>query len=275
MKRKDLFFVSLFAAGFLVSAVIMADVGEAEAENAKETTEQANAIESEQNVYETESVIETTVEEEESAPLQEEESAPLQFETVEYDYFDDALFIGDSRTVGIMEYGNLENATFLADSGMSVFALEKKKVNVPGLGKVTFKEVLEKGSYGKIYLMLGLNELGYSFESVARKYQETIEQIRQYQEEAILFVCANMHVTQEQSEKDDIYNNANINKVNELISSLADGEKIFYIDINEVFDDENGNLSTEYTSDDSHVYGRYYADWVDWLCTKGIKIPEK
>ena len=34
---------------------------------------------------------------------------PLQFERVEEDYFDDALFIGDSRTQGMLEYGGLED----------------------------------------------------------------------------------------------------------------------------------------------------------------------
>ena len=32
--------------------------------------------------------------------------------TVDASYFDDALFIGDSRTVGLKEYGTLNNATF-------------------------------------------------------------------------------------------------------------------------------------------------------------------
>ena len=32
--------------------------------------------------------------------------------TVDADYFDDALMIGDSRTVGLKEYGTLGNATF-------------------------------------------------------------------------------------------------------------------------------------------------------------------
>lgn len=34
-------------------------------------------------------------------------------EPVGYEYFNDALFIGDSRTVGLMEYGNIQNAAFL------------------------------------------------------------------------------------------------------------------------------------------------------------------
>lgn len=196
-------------------------------------------------------------------------------ETVGYEYFEDALFIGDSRTVGLMEYGNIGNATFFADSGMSVFELDKKKISIPSEGKMGFDEVLTRKEYGKIYLMLGINELGYRFENIQERYKETVERIKESQGNAIIYLCANMHVTEEQSQKDEIYNNQNVNRVNEMISGLADNERIFYIDVNERFDDESGSLSTEYSSDSFHVYGKYYMDWVDWLCTKVVKKPEK
>lgn len=202
----------------------------------------------------------------------QEEQFPRSFVTVDYDYFDDALFIGDSRTEGLMEYGNLGNAAFFADSGMSVFSLPTKKISVPETGKVSLEEMLLQKQYGKIYLMLGINELGYKFEGLQKKYQETIEYIRSYQEDAVIFLCANLHVTEEQSDKDPIYNNTNVNRVNEMIAGLADGITYFYIDVNELFDDENGNLSTEYSSDSFHVFGKDYTTWADWLCTKAIVV---
>ena len=205
----------------------------------------------------------------------QEEQFPRSFVTVDYDYFDDALFIGDSRTVGLMEFGNLEYATFFADSGMSVFSLQTKKISVPETGKVSLEEMLFQKQYGKIYLMLGINELGYKFEGLQKKYQETIKYIRSYQEDAVIFLCANLHVTEEQSNKDPIYNNTNVNRVNEMIAGLADGITYFYIDVNELFDDENGNLSTEYSSDSFHVFGKDYTTWADWLCTKAIVVEQE
>ena len=68
----------------------------------------------------------------------------------------------------------------------------------------------------------------------------------------------------------EIYNNQNVNLINEVIEGLADGERLIYLDVNELFDDEEGYLNEEYTSDAFHVLGRYYEDWVDWLCTKAI-----
>ena len=227
--------------------------------------------ETKEHIQETEPLQELETECDESAPneiiseeMNTDETVSEGLDAVEED-FSDALFIGDSRTIGLMQYGNMEHATFFADSGMSVFLLEIKSAYNEELGKTSFDELLEKKSFGKIFLMLGINELGYSFEKIQKKYQEILEKIIQKQDSASIYLCANLHVTAKQSQQDEIYNNENINRVNEMISNFADGETIFYIDVNELFDDENGCLSEKYASDSFHIWGKYYADWVEWL----------
>lgn len=63
-----------------------------------------------------------------------EESNISKKHSVEKSYFNDALFIGDSRTVGISEYGDLNNATFFAISS---------KARGKGIGKKMFCNMLE------------------------------------------------------------------------------------------------------------------------------------
>lgn len=290
MNRKDKFFLCLLLVCFMGTAVIMAGDSitrslekhisfypaesetDVEQQGNMETTESGQTAEGMQETETTEIGQQDILTSEGSHETTENstEEKHLTFETVDKTYFDDALFIGDSRTVGIMEYAGLENARFFADSGLSVYKLDSVKLKQPDKNKVTFEEVLAEKEYGKVYLMLGMNELGYSLEGTTGKYRKTVEKIFQYQPNTILYVCANLHVTQKQSETDALYNNENINKTNEMISGFADGQTVFYIDVNELFDDENGNLSEEYTSDSAHVYGVYYIDWVDWLCTKAI-----
>ena len=53
-------------------------------------------------------------------------------------YMGDALFIGDSRTVGLMEYSGIDGADYFCTVGMSVYNIHKKPVSVPKVGKVTF-----------------------------------------------------------------------------------------------------------------------------------------
>lgn len=186
-------------------------------------------------------------------------------------YFDDALFIGDSRTVGIAEYGYLTNADFFADVSMSVYKVENKRLSIEG-EKRKLAELLSENTYGKIYVMLGINELGYDFEYTVEKYCTLLDTIQVAQPDAIIYICANLHVTKKQSEKDKLFNNVNIDHFNEAIAQMADGEKRFYIDVNEIFDDAEGNLSEEFSSDEAHVMGKYYADWCDWLMTQAIVI---
>ncbi len=189
-------------------------------------------------------------------------------------YFEEALFIGDSRTVGLDEYGGIEGATFFASVGFSAFDIEKERVKIEGMGKVTLLELLEQREYRSIYLMTGVNELGYRMEVSINKFTELVQTIRELQPDAVLFIGANLHVSKSLSESSSIYTNSKIDEFNTAISQLADEETIFYLDVNELFDDENGNLDVQYTSDQSHLLGRHYRTWAGWIAERAI-IKEK
>jgi hypothetical protein len=190
-------------------------------------------------------------------------------------YFDDALFIGDSRTVGLYEYGGLGNAEVFAHSGMSIYKVFKEEFELRSGEKTTLNQVLETKQFSKIYIMLGINELGYDFEQTIGRFAEAIELIRQMQPQALVFIQANLHITNKKSEESDLFNNINIDKFNQAVSQLADGKQIFYMDVNPLYDDENGGLSEEYTSDHAHILGKYYVDWVDFILQNAVKIKQE
>lgn len=178
--------------------------------------------------------------------------------------FSDVLFIGDSRTVGLSEYGGTD-AVFFADVGMSVFNLFQRKVYVPHVGKVTLEELLGRYEYSKIYIMLGINELGYNYNSIISKYTNIVETIKSMQKSAWLILEGNLHVTAERSAGDEVYNNSNIDSLNLGIKRIAEQTSAGYIDVNELFDDSQGCLDKKFTSDNTHLLGRYYRDWAKWI----------
>lgn len=184
----------------------------------------------------------------------------------------DALFIGDSRTVGIMEYAGLNEADFFCTTGMSVFSIHKDRISVSGVGKVTLNELLSSKKYGKIYVMLGINELGYPFKNVVNKYNELYDFIREYQPDAAVFIQANLHVTEKRSESDKYINNTAINKLNTELKKLADNPNTFYLDVNPLFDDDGGNLSADKSSDNAHLYAKHYLEWGEWLRIETAKL---
>ena len=97
-----------------------------------------------------------------------------------------------------------------------------------------------------------------------------LEKFRELQPDAVIFVQGIMKVAKEKSDKDPIFNNVGIEQRNERIAALADGKNIFYLDMNEVVCDEEGNLKSSLTFDDIHLYGSKYGIWVDYLKENGI-----
>lgn len=192
----------------------------------------------------------------------EEPSAPVKPE----DPFTNALFIGDSRTVGIAEYSGITEADFFAFTGMSVYTAFKKESAVGSWQKGTLlADALQARQYDRVYLMLGVNELGYNFQKTVERYGEMVQQIRELQPDAYLILEASLHVTKKRSDTDSTFNNSNIDRMNQAQAAFADGEHIFFIDVNPVFDDETGALNQDYTFDNTHPYGKYYSKWADWL----------
>lgn len=194
------------------------------------------------------------------------------YTTVGEDYFKDAAFLGDSRTMGISDYAGLE-ADFYCENGMTIYKLlGEKGITWQETGeKVDLSQVLQQKQYGKIYIMLGMNELGYGDTEYFREhYQVVLEQIQEWQPQAIIFLMANLHVSEEKNNLQTEFNNININAKNVAAASLADGINVFYLDSNPYFTDENGLLRSELTFDGVHLYAPNYADWKNFLMEHGV-----
>ena len=206
-------------------------------------------------------------------PVQQEDIS-YDFVRVEEDYFDDALFIGDSRTQGLFEYGGLEErATFYCKTSLTIYDLFKKdKAFIRKDGEsITLTQALTEGRFGKIYLMVGINELGTGTpESFFEEYARAVYRIRELQPDAIIFVEGIMRVASEKNASDPIFNNTGINIRNVEIATLADNRSIFYIDVNEAVCDENGNLHDDWTFDQIHLKAKYYEVWKEFLLDHGI-----
>lgn len=197
---------------------------------------------------------------------------PKEFVEVDESYFDDAVFIGDSRTVGLHDYGGLKKADFFATVGMNVYDMWTEAFCEVDGKKVTLEEALRAKQYGKVYFQIGINEMGRGdLDGFMQAYSQSVEKFKELQPNAVIYVQAIMKVTKEKSDSDAIFNNEGIEARNERIRQLADNVRVFYIDVNEVVCDESGGLKPELTFDNLHLYGSKYGIWVDFLKTKGVK----
>ncbi|MCM1181843.1 MAG: GDSL-type esterase/lipase family protein [Roseburia sp.] len=199
------------------------------------------------------------------------------FTTAGENYFDNACFIGDSRTVGIRDYCDMENATFLCKTSLTIFDYDKPKITFNGK-KTSVKDVLSQNRFAKIYLMVGINECGTGTpESFCEDYRAVVENIRELQPDALIFIQGNLLVTKEKSQSNSGgITNENISARNQLIATLANQRDIFYIDINESEFCEDGALVSSYTWDQVHVKAQYYAIWKSFLLEHAIVLnPEE
>lgn len=189
-------------------------------------------------------------------------------------YFKDAAFLGDSRTLGISDYAGLDEADFYCDSGMTIFKLlEPDGVTYQKTGdKEDLSQVLQQKKYGKIYIMLGMNELGYgNTDMYLEQYRQVVNQIREWQPGSIIYIMANLHVSKEKNNAGTEFNNININDKNAASAELANGTDIFYLDANPLFTDEEGFLNAELTFDGVHLYAQHYDVWRQFLMEHAVE----
>ncbi len=204
----------------------------------------------------------------------------FRLQEVDPTYFADALFIGDSRTVGLCEYGSFkENAAFLAKESINVYNVQDKQLwftDHDGEGwDYTVEDALDYEQYGKIYVALGVNELGignsYMF---YEKYRELLELIRERQPNALIYIQGIMHVSEEKSSSDSCRNNTVICQRNYAISTLANGRDIFYIDMNPYVCDANGDLIEDLSGDGIHLKASAYERWDRSLLENAAVVGE-
>lgn len=212
-----------------------------------------------------------------AAKKAEEERMKNPFSKVDLSYLDDAVFIGDSRTETLRLYAGWDNVTYYSKTGTNIWAImEEDLAKDPDSGeKITVEEALKKQRFGKIYIMLGINELGTGTpESFYQQFKSVVKQIRELQPDAILFVQSIIHVSKVQDGEGTVINNENVNARNKLLQKLADNKMIYYLDGNEVLDDKNGCLNGDYTFDGIHLTADHVDIWTDYILAHGVVLEQ-
>ena len=192
------------------------------------------------------------------------------------DYFKDALFIGDSRTIGFQMHSGIMGATFYTDTWAAAktamtkpfipqTALKNRPEGASSETKVTLQEALQADkSFGKVYIGFGINETGYEDWEVLQYYNQLIDLIQSTMPEAIIYVQSVVNVTAERSAKGDYVNNDKINHFNEIFLKMAQEQGVCFVNINEALT-ADGVLPADASSDGVHFLKSYYQKWYQYL----------
>ncbi len=191
--------------------------------------------------------------------------------------FDNSVFLGDSITVGLMDYvtaerekgvSMLSNATFLARESYSVKgALNDDSYELhPWYGgkKQQPQKAIAGMNVDKVFILLGINDIGEDMDTIIANYTTLIRRIQNACPQVTIYVqsvfpmCAS-------GEKTSL-NNALIDTFNGKLEKLCSSLGITYIDICDNFKNSSGKLVNTYSSDGYvHLSNDGYKVWVDAL----------
>ena len=195
-------------------------------------------------------------------------------EAVDVSYFDDAAFVGDSRTDGFLIYSGIGRGKNLTSNGLSIFKLETKKAITIDGQSYTLMEALALEQYGKVYLSLGINELGYyDDEGFYRSYCEAIDHIRELQPNAVIYIQGLIPLNEEliaQTTGRTYLTNDHLRVYNDLMKKAAEEKQVVYLDLYSEFADENGALPAEASKDGVHLRSAWCKQWLAYLETHTV-----
>ena len=241
----------------------------AEGENPSEIqTKQSSAEES------------STDDTEDASKDKEPSKAAADGEGVDASWFDDAVFVGDSITVGLYNYaenGSLGDAEFLAKQCMGFYSVMAGTDDDAGIHPeyrgelVMVEDAIQEIGKKKVFIMLGMNDICFCGpEATVNAMLQFTDNILEKNPDVTFYIQT---VTPMLADKvrDDYLNNDNIAEYNRLAKQACEEKGYYFLDIASVMDDGAGNLREDYCSDGQDAGFHFNNDgitaWVDYLKT--------
>lgn len=200
-------------------------------------------------------------------PREWTDTAPAEanFNEVTEEWFNDALFIGDSRTVGLRDYARLGEADYFCNVGMSVFGVLEARERDQNFEETDLVGLLRQKKYNKIYISLGLNDSGAPFDLLMDAYHTLLRTVRKEQPQAVVILQAMITVDRKKASSEWYFAIDNLKMIDGAIRDFADGKQVLYIDANTHFADEERYLPDGKAWDGCHFDIAGYQEWAQWI----------
>ena len=185
-------------------------------------------------------------------------------------FFDNAVFLGDSRTEGLQLYSGLKHGAFYWARGMTVFRADDEEYKVVSIGdeKLTMMDALRQQSFDAVYIMIGVNELGYPAASYEAGLSKLVDKVIEAQPEAVVYLQILPPLNDAMCRAKGLasyINSENLRKFNEVIQRVAAEKKVALLNVAEAYADENGQLPEKLSNDGCHFAYGAYSLWANYL----------
>ncbi len=161
-------------------------------------------------------------------------------------------FLGNSIIGDLEAYELTDDADVYSNIGLNVSSVFDQKKD--GHKQAILDELLSK-DYKTIFIMFGMNELGWSYPEIfIDNYSELIDTIREALPDADISLISITPITKSQEKlKEGELNIKRINDYNKKINELANTKNVKYLDVYKYLADEGGYLPENDSPDGFHL----------------------
>lgn len=189
-------------------------------------------------------------------------------EAVDDEFFADAAFFGNSLVDGLRRHGGMSHGHFFAATSASVVNVDiTQNCALKSGAKATLLAALTEEQYARIYILLGINEIGFNKDYFIELYGAMLDKIMEREPDADIYIMSLSPITQERSGYQDVFNMERVAIYNEALYALAQEKQCCYLDLCQALAGEDGYLPQEDSTDGIHLKPEKYLDWVDYLKT--------
>ncbi len=183
-------------------------------------------------------------------------------------FFEDAAILGNSLIDGLRLYSKIKTADYYCGTSMSVYsALNSKKVVLGNGAYGTQLDAMAQKKYGKVYIELGINEIGGSLDSFIGLYSTMLDRIKADQPGADIYIMAITPVSKAKSQSGGSFTRERVKMYNEALYELAGEKECYYLDAFTPLADSEGYLPKADTWDGVHFTAAKYLDWEEIIRT--------
>lgn len=171
------------------------------------------------------------------------------------DFFSDSAFLGNSLVDGLRLFSGINSCDYYCATSMTV----------AGAGDLINQ--MSQKEYGKIYILLGINEIGYDVNYFTDLYQKMLDTIKANHPGTDIYVMGLTPVSQHKSSTDSTFTMDRIRLYNSALHKLAAENECWYLDLCAGLAGSDGYLPANVTSDGVHFAAGHYKVWADYLKT--------
>jgi hypothetical protein len=151
---------------------------------------------------------------------------------VDNSFFCDAAFVGNSLVEGLRMFSGITECDYYSATSMSVLGVAS--VNAIQLRNGTYGTILQglaQDTYAKIYILLGINEIGMDVVSFSSAYGDVLDEFHEIQPDADIYIMSITPVSYYKSSTSDIFNMERIRTFNQALLDLAMVKGCYYLDL--------------------------------------------